>query len=81
MMTLLALSAIPAVLAAGFDSLALALLAVAGLVWTAALYVCSVAPVVAGRGVTTSETVASGLSTMAGIVAAVGLLLLLIPAI
>lgn len=81
MITLLALSTIPAVLAAGFDSLALALLAVAGLVWAAALYVCSVAPLVTGRGVTTTEVVASGLSTMAGIVAAVGLLLLLIPAI
>jgi hypothetical protein len=81
MITVLALSAIPAVLAAGFDSFAMALLAVAGLVWAAALYVCSVAPVVSGQGVSITETVATGLSATAAVVAALGLLLLLTPAI
>jgi hypothetical protein len=72
--TVLVPSAIPAVLAAELDSLGLALLALVGLVWAAALYVCSVAPVVSGRGVTITETVATGLSSMAGVVAALGLL-------
>ena len=79
MMIVLLLSAIPAVLAAGFDSFALALLALAGGVWAAALYVCSVAPVVAGQRTTITETVATGLSTVAGMVGVLGLLLILNP--
>jgi len=72
------LSAIPAVLAAGFDSAPMALLAVAGLVWAAGLYVCSVAPLVAGRRATITEIVATGLSTTAAFVASLGLLMALI---
>lgn len=79
MITVLALSAIPAVLAAGFDSTAMALLAVAGLVWAAALYVCSAAPLVAGRRAMITEIVATGLSTTAAFVASIGLLMALIP--
>ncbi len=81
MAIVLVLSAIPAVMAAGFDSLGLALLAAAGLVWAAALYVCSVAPVVAWRQASITESVATGLSTAAAVTAIAGLVMIALSAL
>lgn len=73
MTTALVLTVIPVALAAAFASVGFALLAVAGLVWAAAISVCSTAPVVAGRSHTLNETVASTLSMIAAGIAITGL--------
>ncbi|MBT8166382.1 MAG: hypothetical protein HKO63_00715 [Acidimicrobiia bacterium] len=77
MTTILMLTAIPAVLAAAFDSIGLGLVAVAGIVWAAAIGVCSVAPVVPGRSHTVNEAVASTLSAAAAAIAISGVLVIL----
>ena len=69
---------IPAALAAAFDSVAFALLAGAGLLWVAAIAVCSTAPVVAGRSHTINESVASTLSIFAAGIAIIGLAVFLV---
>ncbi len=81
MITVLVLSAIPALLAAGLDSVGLALVAGAGLVWAAALYACSVAPVVAGQDRNVNEIVATRLSMVAATIATIGVLMILLAAI
>ena len=81
MITVLVLSAVPALLAAGLDSVGLALVAGAGLVWAAALYACSVAPIVAGPGHNVNEVVATRLSMLAATMATTGVLMILLAAI
>ena len=46
---MLALSTIPAMLAAGFDSIGLGVVAVAGVVWAVGISLCTSAPLVAAR--------------------------------
>jgi len=76
MTTILILTAIPAALATALDSVGFGLMAVAGGLWAAALGVCSVAPVVAGRGHTINEIIASTLSMLAAAIGTVGLAVL-----
>jgi hypothetical protein len=74
MLTILALSAIPAVLAAGFDSLGLALVAAAGLIWAMGVYACTAAPVVPSRsGEPLNDRLAMALSTGAALLALAGI--------
>lgn len=77
MTTVLLLSAVPAVLAAEFDSTGLGLLALAGLVWAGALYACSMAPMIAGARRNGNEVIAAGLSSIAAIVAFAGIVTML----
>lgn len=81
MTTVLVLSAVPAVLAAGFESPGLGLIAGAGLIWAAALYLCSFAPLVIGGAINLNQTVATTLSTAAAGLAASGVLLILAHAV
>ncbi len=76
MNSILILSAIPATLAAGFDSVGLALVAGAGAVWAAALYICSVAPVIAGGATSVNERLSTGLSMLAASLTLVGIAVL-----
>ena len=78
MTTILILTALPAALATVFDSVGFGLLTAAGLVWAAAIAVCSAAPLVAGRSHTVNETLASTLSTLAALVAIAGLVVVLL---
>ena len=78
MTTILVLTVIPAGLAAAFDSVGLGLLAAAGLLWAFAVAVCSMAPVVAGRNQSANETISQSLSMIAGAIAAVGLVAVLL---
>ena len=79
MLQVLVLSAIPALAAASLGSAGLALLAGAGLLWAAALYACSVAPVVAGSlGRSVNEAVATTCSVLAGAVAILGIVVLFV---
>ena len=64
---------ISALLAAGLDLAGLALVAAAGLLWAAGLYLCLIAPVVVGRhGRSVNEAVASTLTTIAAVMVLVG---------
>jgi hypothetical protein len=74
MITVLVLAAIPAAVAAGFDSVGFGLLAVAGLAWAGALYACSVAPMIVGEKHNGNEAIAAGLSTVAALVALAGII-------
>ena len=76
MITILILSAIPAVLAVDLDSGGFALLAIAGFVWACAHFASSVAPIVVGAKRTTNETIAVALSTLAALVAVAGFIFL-----
>lgn len=73
---ILILAAIPATLAAGFDSVGLALLAGAGVAWAAALYICSTVPVIAGSAASLNERLSTGLSILAASLVSFGLLVL-----
>ncbi len=75
MTTVLVLTAIPVVLAAGLDSTGFGLVAGAGFLWTAALYACSKAPVIAGRHVTFNESAGAFLSLLATVLAIAGVLM------
>ncbi|MGI9648227.1 MAG: hypothetical protein ACR2OI_06880 [Acidimicrobiia bacterium] len=73
MLHLLAVVSIPALLAARLDSAGLAFVAAAGLLWAAGIYLCSTAPVVAGRRRrSVNETLTSALTTLAALLAVVG---------
>ena len=73
MFAILALSTVPAVLAAGFDSVGLALVATAGVIWALGVYTCTAAPVVPARtGAALNDRVAALLSIVAGVVATIG---------
>ncbi|MBT8202545.1 MAG: hypothetical protein HKN74_02505 [Acidimicrobiia bacterium] len=73
MLAFLALWAVPVALAAAFDSAALGLVAVAGWLWAGAAFTVTALPAVPGRRRTLiNGTVATGLSTIAAGVAAVG---------
>jgi hypothetical protein len=73
MLTTFALFAIPAVLAAGFESVGLALVAAAGVMWRVGVYACGAAPVVPGRsGPALNDRLAIALSTLAAILALTG---------
>lgn len=76
MYSILLASAVPATLAAGFDSPGLALLAVAGFLWAAAVFVCSTAPLIAGISSSLNERISTLLSVAAGSTAAAGALAL-----
>ena len=74
MLAILALSAVPAALAARFDSVALGLVALAGLLWAGAAFTVTALPAVPGRRQSIiNGIVATGLSTIAAIVATVGM--------
>ncbi len=73
---MLIVSAIPAILAAGFDSPGFALLAAAGATWAAALYICSVAPVITGGTTSVNERLSTGMSVLAASLASGGALIL-----
>lgn len=76
---MLALSAIPAALAAVFDSAGLALVALAGLVWGLGVYTCAAAPVVPARsGRALNDRVAMGLSVGAATLALAGVAMALL---
>jgi hypothetical protein len=81
MTPVLALGAVPVIMAAGFESVWLALFAGVGLVWAAAIYVCSMAPMVAGRERNLNEAVAETLSIVAAVAATTGLFLMLLAAL
>lgn len=81
MTTVLVLSAIPAVLAAGFDSVGLALLAVAGLMWAGALYTCTVAPVIVDRHHNLNESLAVMLSLLAAALVCVAVPVIVVAAL
>ncbi len=78
MVTVLLLSIVPALLAAGLGSAGLALIAAAGLLWAAALFACSRAPVVEGRAASLNESFSTGLSVLATAAAAAGVILVLL---
>ena len=66
MLPALAIVSIPVLPAAGLDSAGFGLMAIAGLFWIAALYLCSIAPVVAGHSRrSVNETLTYGLTTLA----------------
>lgn len=69
------LTAIPVVLAAGYDSAGFGLVAGGGLLWAAALFVCSDAPVVVGRRATLNESAGALLSLLAAALAITGVLM------
>ena len=74
MLTILALTTIPAVLAAEFESAGLAVVAVAGVLWSMAAYACSNAPFVPDRsGTALNDRLAGVLSAVATVVALIGI--------
>jgi len=74
MVQVLLAASLPAVLAAGLDSAGLGLVAWAGVVWAASLYICSSAPVVAGQsGRSINEAVASVMEMIAIVIAVAGI--------
>ena len=76
MLVMLALSTIPALLAAGFDSVGLAVIAIAGVMWAAGISLCTTAPVVAARsGSALNTRLAIALSMVAAALATGGVIL------
>ena len=76
MLLILSLSTIPALLAAGFDSVGLAVVAIAGVTWAAGISLCTTFPLVAARsGQALNDRIAVVLSTVAAVLAIVGVLL------
>lgn len=74
MIPLLALAAVPALLAAALDSTGLAAVAGAGLLWALAAALCTAAPLVQLRsGRSLNEPIAAGLSVVAATMAVIGL--------
>ena len=79
MLTILILSAIPALLAAGFDSVGLAVVAAAGVVWAAGVSLCTVMPLVPARsGPSINDRMATVLSVLAAGLATAGALLIIL---
>ena len=79
MLTILILSAIPAVLAAEFDSAGLALVAMAGVIWALGIYACAAAPVVPSRaGPPINDRLATALSAGATLLALAGVATMLL---
>ena len=79
MLQVLLATSVPALLAAGLDSPGLGLVAGAGVVWAAGLFICSSAPVVAGQsGRSVNEAVASVMATLAMLVAVAGIAALIL---
>jgi hypothetical protein len=69
------------VLAAGFDSVGLAFLAVAGLMWAGALYACTVAPVIVDRHHNLNESLSVIISILAAALAGVAVLVIVVAAL
>lgn len=70
---ILLLAAIPATLAAQYDSPGLGLIALAGALWAIAASICSKAPVIAGGATSINERLSTGLSIVAAVLAFAGL--------